>query len=248
MLDIERYSMAGLLAVSILITATYSDPLLAQPDSPLEETGIEPNVVSYSESPDPLIRYNRAMFTFNDVAYRYALIPAENAYVKLPVSVRTGIGNFFDNLKSPIPFVNQVFQLEWRDAGTTVARFVVNSTIGIAGIFDPSTTWLEIERKESGFSDTLSRYGVGYGPYFVMPIAGPSTIREGGGFLADGFVNPLAYILDNPESLEVRAFDNFQDSNSAISAYLKMRDESQDLYVFMRELHMQGIRRDTEFE
>lgn len=248
MLHIKRYSMAGLLAVSTLITATFSAPLLAQSGGPLDGTGIEPNVVAYAESPDPLIRYNRAMFAFNDVAYRYVLIPAENAYVKLPVPVRTGIGNFFDNIKSPIPFVNQVLQLEWRDAGTTVARFVVNSTIGIAGIFDPSTTWLEIERKESGFSDTLSHYGVGYGPYFVMPIAGPSTIREGGGFLADGLVNPLAYILDNPESLEVRAFDNFQDSNSAISAYLKMRDESQDLYVFMRELHMQGIRRDAEFE
>lgn len=105
------------------------------------------------------------MFTFNDAAYRYAIIPADKAYTRVPAPVRTSIGNFFDNLKSPIPIVNQILQLKFRDAGTTLTRFVINSTVGIAGIFDPSTKKFEIDRRESGFSDTLSFYGVDYGPY-----------------------------------------------------------------------------------
>ncbi|MEX0963288.1 MAG: VacJ family lipoprotein [Pseudohongiellaceae bacterium] len=217
-------------------------------DNPLSGTGITPNVVGYTEYPDPLIRFNRAMFGFNDVAYRYVIIPAANAYMVLPEPVRDGVGNFFDNIKTPIPLVNQLLQLKGRDAGVSFLRFLVNSTVGIVGIFDPATTWLQLERSDTGFNETLAHYGVDYGPYLVMPFAGPATIREGSGLIADGFLNPLAYVLDSPKSIAVRAADNLQEFAPFAEGYLSLCSESQDLYIFMRELHLQSIQRDAQFE
>lgn len=236
--------LAGFLAASTVVQVFAQDST----DNPLAGTGISPNVVSFTEQPDPLIRFNRAMFAFNDIAYRYAVIPASNTYLVLPDPVRGGIGNFFDNIKTPIPLVNQLLQLQVRDAGISFVRFLVNSTVGIAGIFDPATSWLHLERKDSGFNETLAQYGFDYGPYLVLPLVGPATIREGSGLLADSFLNPLGYLLDSPESIVVRGFDNLQEFAPTADGYLKLRAESQDLYIFMRELHLQGIQRDVEFK
>lgn len=225
---------------------------VAQSSSPLDGTGITPNVVSYDDSaqgrefPDPLIRFNRAVFAFNDFTYRYALIPAARVYREVPVPVQTGIGNFFDNIKTPISLANHVFQLEPRNAGVDIARFLINTTIGIVGIFDPATHWFEIEAEPTGFSETLVQYGTDHGTYLVLPFIGPSNLRDGSATFIDSLLNPLAY-LENPESLTLRVFDNFQEFAPAAETYLSMREESEDLYIFMRNLHLEGIQRDAQF-
>lgn len=245
-----RILPALLLAV---FAATAHVAVAQQDDSPLAGTGITPNVVSFDDSaqggefPDPLVRFNRAVFAFNDVAYRYALIPAARVYGGVPAPVQTGIGNFFDNIKMPISLVNHALQLQPRKAGVDIGRFLINTTIGIAGIFDPATHWFDIPAEQTGFSETLVQYGTSHGTYIVLPFIGPSNVRDGSAFFLDSLLNPLAYIIDNPESIGVRAFDNFQDFAPSADTYLSMREESEDLYIFMRNLHLEGIQRDVEF-
>lgn len=240
----------GLLLATMLLTPGI---LAAQAieDSVLDgtDTDIKPNVVSYIEYHDPLIGFNRAVFVFNDVSYRYVLIPAARSYQQVtPALVRTGVANFFDNIKTPIPLVNHLLQLRPDKAGIDFLRFVINSTLGVAGIFDPAAAWLKLERQDTGMSETLIRYRMQYGTYLVLPLVGPSNLRDGGALFADSFLNPLGYILENPESTVVRGFDNFQEFAPGASGYLRLREESEDLYIFMRNLHLQAIQRDAEYK
>ena len=238
-----------LLLLSALLAA--STKLSAQPDaaSPLAGTGIEPNVVSYTEYNDPLIGLNRAIFKFNDVSYRYVLIPAAHGYMHItPAPIRTGIGNFFDNIKTPVPLINHLLQLKPGLAVVDLARFTINSTLGVAGIFDPASAWFQLEQEDTGMSETLIQYGIGYGAYLVIPLVGPSNLRDGTALLANGYLNPLRYILDNPESVVVRGFDNFQEFAPRADDYLELSRQSEDLYIFMRNLHLQGIQRDADYK
>ena len=223
----------------------------ADEPSPLAGTGIEPNVVSYTiveEVDDPLIRLNRVIFAFNDVSYRYVLIPFARVYNEVPTPVRSSIGNFFDNIKSPIPFTNHLLQGEARQAGVDFLRFGINSTVGLLGFFDPATKWFELERANTGFGATLARYNVNHGAYLVMPFAGPSNLRDGTGTMVDSFLNPLAYILEQPDGTITRVFDNMQEFSPTAPAYLELRKNSTDLYIFMRNAHLQDIQRDAEFK
>ncbi len=218
----------------------------------LAGTGIQPNVVSTIEPEDyedPFIRLNRVIFAFNDVSYRYAIIPAARTYLNVtPAPVRSSIGNFFNNIKTPITAVNHLLQMKPREAGVDIMRFAINSTIGIAGLFDPASTRFEMPRNDTGMSETLRHYGTGYGAYLVLPFIGSSNVRDGSSLFIDGYLNPLRYMLDQPESTVVRVFDNFQEFAPAAEAYLTLREESQDLYIFMRNLHLQGLQRDAEYQ
>lgn len=217
-------------------------------NSTLTGTGVQPDVVSYADYNDPLIRLNRAIFAFNDVSYRYLLIPAARSYQHAPAPVRTGIANFFNNIKTPIPLANHLLQGQPGQAGIDFLRFVVNSTLGVAGIFDPASAWWQLEREDTGMSETLTKYGMNYGTYLVLPLVGPSNLRDGGALIVDSFLNPLSYVLDNPESIVVRGFDNFQEFAPSASGYLELREESEDLYIFMRNLHLQDIYRDAQYK
>lgn len=237
--------LCTLCGTNAVLASTADEP------SPLAGTGIEPNVVSYiidEEVDDPLIRLNRAIFAFNDVSYRYVLIPFARVYNNAPTPVRSGIGNFFDNIKTPIPLTNHLLQGKLRQAGVDFLRFGINSTVGLLGLFDPATNWFELARADTGFGATLARYNVGYGAYLVMPFAGPSNLRDGGGSIADSFLNPLSYILEQPDGTITRVFDNMQEYSPAAPAYLELRKNSSDLYIFMRNAHLQDIQRDAEFK
>lgn len=257
MMTLERMAAQTLLMAMLCSAGTSA---LAQPnESPLDGTGITPNVISFDDTQsvdpetgevrDPLMRLNRAVFKFNDISYRYALIPAARFYQNgIPAPVRTGVGNFFDNIKSPISFTNHLLQIKPRDAGVDLARFLINTTIGVAGIFDPATHWFELEKRETSMSATLVQYGTRHGTYIVLPFIGPSNVRDGSAMFVDGLLNPLRYILDNPESGVVRVFDNFQEFAPSAESYLTMRAESEDLYIFMRNLHLQGVQRDEAYQ
>ncbi|MEX2131809.1 MAG: VacJ family lipoprotein [Pseudohongiellaceae bacterium] len=257
------FARLRILAITILCSVSMTAGA-QQNDAPLDGTGITPNVVSSSdhdaddsqsadtgtgEFRDPLMRLNRVVFAFNDVTYRYALIPAARVYQSgIPAPARTGVGNFFDNIKTPISLINHLLQIKPREAGVDLARFLINTTIGVAGLFDPATTLFEMQRQETGLSETLMQYGVGHGTYIVLPFIGPSNLRDGSSLFVDGYLNPLRYIFDNPESTVIRVFDNFQEFAPSAEAYLTLRAESEDLYIFMRNLHLQGVNRDAAYQ
>lgn len=197
---------------------------------------------------DPLMPFNRAMHKFNDVTYRYALIPLVNAYTAVtPDPVERGIGNFFDNIKSPIYLVNHLLRGDLKGAGRDIGRFAINTTLGVAGFGDPATHWFGIEEDLARASDTLAGYGVGYGFYLVLPFIGPSNARNGIGMFIDGQLNPIQYLMESPEDTGVRIFDNFQEYGPRITSYTALREQSEDLYLFMRNFYVQGLLRDQQY-
>lgn len=236
-----------LLAMAFSVSATALGAEAEEETEQETEEGVAPNVVAYEDYNDPLEGLNRRVFAFNDVAYQSVLIPAANAYMKLPGPARSGIGNFFDNVRSPISLVNHVAQGEMARAGTTGLRLLINTTIGLAGLFDPANHWFDLEEEQARTGETLARHGAGYGFYLVIPLVGPSTARGGTGLVVDALLNPLRYLLDNPESLTVRTFGNFQSFAPVAETYSATDEESEDLYLFMRNLHLQGLQRDEDF-
>lgn len=203
-------------------------------------------MVSTPRYRDPLIGVNRVFFAFNDVTYRYLLIPVAKGYRwVVPDPVETGIGNFFHNLKTPIYVVNDVLQFEPKPLGRHLSRFVINSTIGVLGLFDPAQAWFGLERKETGFQDTLADYGAGYGIYLVLPLLGPSDTRNGAGLLVDQFLNPIPYLTDEPDTTAIQIYDNFQEFAPGAEKYETLRRDLDDPYIFFRNLYLQGLQRDA---
>lgn len=151
---------------------------------------------------DPLEPINRRIYRFNAVVDQYLLLPALHAYrAVVPEPAREGVSNFFQNLDEIDTFINTLLQGKPREAAVTLARFLVNSTVGWAGLFDPATA-LGLPRQDEDFGQTLGVYGVDAGPYLVLPFFGPATLRSGlglgAGFMLDVAVDPLA-LREHPE-------------------------------------------------
>jgi phospholipid-binding lipoprotein MlaA len=135
---------------------------------------------------DPWERFNRDMYRFNYYFDKYLYLPVVNTYEFIaPIFVQNRITNFYNNIGEIRSLTNSVFQLKGAEAGITLGRFVTNSTIGLAGIFDPATK-LGLERHQQDFGKTLGYYGVSSGPYIVLPVLGPSSGRDTTGLAVDG--------------------------------------------------------------
>ena len=142
---------------------------------------------------DPLEPMNRYFFDFNQKLDRNAALPAATFYTAtMPNPARRGIHNFLDNLGGPVNVVNDILETQFGNAGKAAARFLVNTTIGVAGIFDVATDW-GLPARNRDFGETLGGYGVPQGPYLVLPFRGPTAIRDIGGDYIDGFFSPLYY-------------------------------------------------------
>lgn len=224
-------------------TSSYND------DDSENAGAIEPTVVEYDNYRDPLIGLNRAIFAFNDVTYRYALIPLAKGYVKVaPEGFRNSVGNLFYNIRTPIRFVNNLFQLKFEPAARNLARFGINSTLGLFGFFDPAKNWFNLEKAEARFEDTLAHYGVGYGFYLVLPFAGPSDLRGGTSTVFDYLLDPIPELIDDrSDASAVQIYDRFNEFAPSADQYEILREKSEDPYIFFRNLHLQGIQRDTEY-
>ncbi|WP_205967674.1 VacJ family lipoprotein [Paraglaciecola sp. 20A4] len=223
---------------------------------------IEPTVISYvapnSEQTtkndtqlafdDPLEFINRPIFAFNDKLFEYILIPAANGYTKVvPDPVRTSVGHFFGNIREPLNALNQLFQGDIADSGKSVGRFLINSTIGLLGFFDPATAWFEINENVSTINDTLVNYDVGYGSYLVLPILGQSDLRNGFSTITESIFNPIQYATENPQTLYIQSYGGFHAFAPQAPTYEKLRSETDDPYVFFRNLYMQSMLRDQQF-
>lgn len=223
---------------------------VTRPSRVSENSGaIEPTVVEYDDYRDPLIGINRAVFAFNDVTYRYALIPLGKGYVKItPRSFRNSVSNFFYNIKMPIYLVNNVLQFKFEPAARSLVRFGINSTLGLFGLFDPARDWFNLERAETHFGDTLGHYGAGYGIYLVLPVLGPSDLRSGASVLVDHKLNPVPELVDDSsEATAIQVYDYFNDFAPSAEQYEILREKSEDSYIFFRNLHLQAIQRDVEY-
>jgi phospholipid-binding lipoprotein MlaA len=151
-------------------------------------------VAEYEQTNDPLEPVNRALYEVHDVIDTYALRPLAVAYRHVvPAPVRTGVGNALANLRSPVILLNDALQGESERAGNTLGRFLVNSTLGVAGILDVATN-LGLPAHEEDFGQTLASWGIGEGPFLFLPLLGPSNPRDLAGFGADIASQPLNWI------------------------------------------------------
>jgi phospholipid-binding lipoprotein MlaA len=143
---------------------------------------------------DPYEQTNRAVFDFDQKLDKFVLSPVAGVYVDvLPDPAREGIHNFLLNLDLPVTFANDLLQGEMHRAGETFGRFTINSTLGIGGLLDPATDF-GIPYHKDDFGQTLGTWGVGEGPFIVLPLFGPDPPRDAGGQIVDIFLDPTTYI------------------------------------------------------
>lgn len=166
---------------------------------PLDEAAADETGFDLEEPPsgfpDPLEATNRGVLRFDQQVDRWLIAPFVKGYQFLvPPPARRAVRRFSLNLNTFSILINDLLQREWRDAAVTTERFVLNSTLGIGGLFDPAAA-IGMERHTSDFGQTLALAGVGSGPYLVMPLFGPSNARDAGGNVVDFFLQPTLYLL-----------------------------------------------------
>lgn len=193
---------------------------------------------------DPFEPVNRGLYRFNKGLDRAVLRPVAMTYRRgLPKSVRNGVRNGFDNLDEPNTLLNDVLQGRFKDGGVTATRFVVNSTVGVLGLFDVAGKHMNMPIHYSDFGQTLGRYGIKPGPYVYLPVLGPSDFRDGIGRVVDSFTGILN-IHDlgatTPERLGLAVVDGL-DTRARYDEPLKELDRTAtDPYATTRSLYLQN--------
>jgi len=192
---------------------------------------------------DPIEPINRAIFSFNNVADKVILEPVAKGYKKLPSPLQSGISNFLSNLRAPLVVVNQLLQGQGENAFESTGRFLVNSTVGVFGIFDVADN-MGLEEKEEDFGQTLAKWGVGDGFYIVLPLFGPSNVRDTTGMIMTMMTDPInAYAVSEGEAwiVPMRTAANAVDQRSKIIDEVNaLRDNSVDYYAAVRSSYYQN--------
>ena len=189
---------------------------------------------------DPLEPVNRVFFTFNDKLYFWALKPIASAYgFIVPEWGRTRVRNVFDNIQSPIRLVNALLQLKMHKFGAEFAKFLLNSTVGIGGLFDIASRHPELKTSEEDLGQTFGSYGLGEGFYLVLPFLGPSSLRDAAGKVGDSFLDPISYITPLRDSVAVRSGDLVNDTSLKIGDYEDIKESAVDPYLSIRDMYKQ---------
>ena len=192
---------------------------------------------------DPLEGINRAVFGFNNVADKLILEPTAKGYKKLPAPIQSGVGNFISNLKLPLVALNQLLQGQGKNAAESTGRFLVNSTVGIFGLIDVADDF-GLEQKEEDFGQTLATWGIGDGFYIVLPLFGPSNLRDTTGMVMTMMTDPVnLYASREGESwaIPLRTAANAVDQRSQIIDEVNaLRDNSVDYYAAVRSSYYQN--------
>jgi len=195
---------------------------------------------SLREDYDPWENFNQKMFTFNRQADKYVLKPVAKAYdVVMPAPWQRMIDHAFDNLRFPVRLVNNLLQQKWSGAGREVARFLINSTAGVGGLFDPAGDYWGIEPSTADFGQTLGKWGLGPGPYLVLPLLPPLTVRDALGLGVDTATNPLAYYTPFVwDGLGTKAGETLNDRSLNIDRFQGFEESVLDLYSAVRDAYL----------
>jgi len=221
-------------AASLL--AAFAGPLLvAQRDAP---AGRDPAEI---EEYDPWEPFNEKMFEFNRGLDRFVIKPVAKAYdFVMPDELKQMISRGFDNIRVVPRVVNSLLQGKWGGAGREVGRFLINSVVGIGGLWDMARQEWGIEKSDEDFGQTLGVWGAGPGPYLVLPFLPPLTARDGIGVAVDGFMDPLTYILPFIwERLAMRIGDTINERALNLELFQGFEETTLDLYTAVRNGYLQ---------
>jgi len=240
-----RTARTGLIAMlaALALSACASRGAEIPPPPPLKAASAAARAAN-----DPLEPVNRVVFWVNDVLEAVLIRPAARLYqAALPDPVQTGVRNVLTNLRAPLDFTNQALQGDWEQAGIVLRRFVLNSTLGLAGLIDVAERQHGLAYEYESFDQTLAVWGVPEGPYLVLPLLGPSSLRDGPARLAEGLADPVTLYA------EARGADTFTYARlgttvvDTYAGYMPVLDDlrrnSVDYYTAMRSLYRQ--RRDN---
>lgn len=202
----------------------------------LEEELVEEKI----EVADPLEPVNRIMFGVNDALYFWVAKPVLQVYKGvMPEPARVGIRNFFNNISTPIRFVNCLLQRKSDGANMELRRFVINTTVGVLGFGDPALDQYGLKPVREDLGQTLAVYGFGDGFYIVWPLFGPSTARDSIGMAGDQFLNPLRYVDPQEVSIGISIVKGVNAGSFQIGKYEDFKAEAFEPYIAMRELYIQ---------
>jgi phospholipid-binding lipoprotein MlaA len=187
---------------------------------------------------DPLESLNRATYAFNDGLDRTIVRPVARGYKRVvPRWAQTGVHNFFTNAAYPVTLANNLLQGKLRAAASDTGRFLLNSTFGLGGLLDPATL-SGLDRNDEDFGQTLGSWGVPAGPYLMLPVLGPYTLRDGLGNLADDFFEPRHYLEDDSTRWALWLGDRFDRRVGLLEADALL-ERSGDPYAFVRSAYLQ---------
>jgi phospholipid-binding lipoprotein MlaA len=207
-------------------------------------------VADYEQTNDPMEPTNRVFYKIDDALDTYTLKPIAQGYVYItPEPVRNGIHNLLSNLSSPVLFANDVAQAHPRHAGDTFMRFLINSTIGVAGVFDVAKS-IGYKAHDTDFGVTLGVWGVGEGPYLYLPFLGPNSPRSAVGYGADLALDPFTWV---PHGHELKTMNWARFGMTAIDTRSrllgdvdKIKATALDPYASIRSLYRQHVQSQVE--
>ncbi|WP_256930774.1 VacJ family lipoprotein [Pseudomonas sp. ABC1] len=186
---------------------------------------------------DPWEGFNRVVFRFNDTLDRYTLKPLAKGYQKVtPAPLEDGIGNFFRNVGDVVVLSNNLLQGKVHDAGVDTSRILFNTTFGLLGFVDVATR-MGLQRNDEDFGQTLGVWGLGNGPYVVLPLLGPSTVRDAVGRVPDTYLQPYPYMQHVPSRNTLMGVDVVDTRASLLAAE---RMVTGDRYIFIRNAYLQS--------
>ncbi len=188
---------------------------------------------------DPLEGYNRVMYGFNDAADRAVIKPAAQVYdAVLPDPIQKGVSNFFRNLNEITVIINDLLQLKFGQAFHDTGRFLLNTTVGVAGVFDVAGH-AGYESHNEDFGQTLGYWGVDTGPYVVLPFFGPRTVRDTVGLVGDYYTDPVTYLEDNGARNALIILKAIDYRANLLGAEKILDEATDDEYIFVREAYLQ---------
>ena len=243
--------MLGFVVVLLGLSFGHASPSIADiaddaPDALFDDLFDEDFDELPAQYPDPIESANRGIFAFNRQVDKWILDPVTKAYrYVVPKPVRVALSRVFINLGSTKTIVNDCLQLEWEDATVSTTRLVLNTTIGIAGLFDVAAE-IGLEGHNSDFGQTLALAGVPSGPYLVIPVLGPANVRDGLGTVIDGFFQPTYYIIGPANLLigptEILLYTGTSGISTRDRHYLALKaleESSVDFYATLRSGYYQ---------
>jgi phospholipid-binding lipoprotein MlaA len=215
----------GYAALGVLLTLSVCGCVTLPPNSP--------------RSPqDPWESWNRGVYKVNTALDKAVAKPVARTYVRvLPSPVRTGVSNFFENLRTPTVMINDVLQGKFKAAANDLARFLLNTTVGVGGLLDPATQ-AGLDLNDEDFGQTLGHWGVHPGPFVEIPLLGPSDVRDGTGRVVDIFTGPTHYVRNNYVKYSLYGL-SLIDTRAALLSLDDTLKKVFDPYAFLRDAYLQ---------
>ena len=192
--------------------------------------------------PDPWIEMNQGLYIFNDKMYFWVLKPVARGYgFILPEELRQAIRNAFYNIRFPVRFINSLLQGKVVKAGDEFGQFFINTTVGCLGLLNPAANYPRLQPSREDLGQTFAAWGFGNGAYLMLPVLGPSSLRDGLGRLGDIFIDPIWWVpIDIWTSVGIRAGEAVNDTSLRIGEYEALKEAALDPYVMIRNAYIQN--------